>query len=386
MATANRTNWLNSLAWQVGFYLRTGSARRHDPEFEWRPYEHSRSGRLLDTRRAWRSLLHRLGLRDRPPMTLDWLHENAGLLWDTRSMLADDLSRLMFDSSLVVRLTSHRRYYFPRIDFDDLLEISASRAFEEPGFPHDYLGVPLGVFDVRFRDRPEQPALKVITREIQLRLVNSYRQYLVRRNGFDISPVAGDVVLDCGACIGEVSMLFAGLTAPGGEVHLFDPIPLHTRFCQLQASLNPAFADMIHVNTMAAGDSTHDARATLPNSLEIVPSAVSSDDFACTTLDDYVAKGVRRVDFIKMDIEGAEIAALNGASAVIREFRPRLAISGYHKPQDLWEIPNKLKDLNPDYVLAFGHHTPIIWESVFYAVDPSARERAGSGSRSRGGG
>jgi FkbM family methyltransferase len=295
-------------------------------------------------------------------------------------MLADDLSRLMFDASLVVRLTSHRRYYFPRIDFDDLLDISSGEAFAEPGFPHDYLGVPLGVFDVRFHDRPTQPPLRIITRRIQLDLVNSYRQYLVRRNGFDISPMAGDVVLDCGACIGEVSMLFAGLASPGGEVHLFDPIALHTRFCQLQASLNPAFADMIHVNTLAVGDSTHGASASSaqPDTGRIVPGAVSSDDFACTTLDDYVANGVRRVDFIKMDIEGAEIAALNGAASVIREFRPRLAISGYHKPEDLWEIPNRLKDLNPDYVLAFGHHTPIVWESVFYAADrttTAARER-----------
>lgn len=372
MSSAERSNWLNSMAWQIDFYRRSGRARRQDPEFEWGPYERSPSGRLPGTRRLVKGLLHRLGLRDRPPMTLDWLHENAGLLWDTRMLLADELSRLLFDSALVVRLTDHRRYYFPRIDFDDLLEVVAEHAFTEAGFPHDYLGVPLGVFDVRLRDRIDAPTLKIITRGIQLRLVNSYRQYLVRRNGYDLSPVPGDIVYDCGACIGEISLLFAGLVAPAGEVHLFDPIALHTRFCALQASMNPTLGALLHINTCAVGGSTHAASGAQADSGRIVPGAVSTDAFACTTLDDYAAARSGRVDFIKMDIEGAEMEALAGASRVIGECKPRLAISGYHKPEDLWEIPARLKALNPGYEITFGHHTPIGWESVFYAIDREA--------------
>ncbi len=70
-----------------------------------------------------------------------------------------------------------------------------------------------------------------------------------------------------------------------------------------------------------------------------------------------------------MDIEGAEMGALAGAAGVIAEFKPRMAISGYHKPEDLWEIPARIKALNPAYELTFGHHTPTGWESVFYALD-----------------
>ena len=77
-----------------------------------------------------------------------------------------------------------------------------------------------------------------------------------------------------------------------------------------------------------------------------LPQVVSTDDFPCTTLDDYAAQRGGRVDFIKMDIEGAELEALEGARRMIM-----------------------LKELNPDYVLTFGHHTPIFWESVFYAVN-----------------
>jgi FkbM family methyltransferase len=368
MRSKDRQNWQDSMRWQIDFYLRTGRARRKDPEFEWQSYESSRSGRFPEGRRHVRRLLHRLGLRPTPPMDAAWFDANAPLLWDTRGMFGDELSKLLFDSSIVVRLTNHRRYYFPRIDFDDLLEVRAEQPFVEPGLPHDYLGMPLGVFDVQLAGREELPALKVITRRIQLQLVNSYRQYLVRRDGADLSPVAGDVVFDCGSCIGEISMLFARLAAPTGQVHLFDPIALHTTFCQLQASLNPAYASMLHINTLAVSDQTHTVAKPQGDLNRITPGAVSASDFSSTTLDHYATAQVERVDFIKMDIEGAELAALRGASGVIQQFKPRLAISGYHKPEDLWEIPNKILDLNPGYKLAFGHHTPIVWESVFYAA------------------
>ena len=377
MSDAERTHWLSSMTWQVDFHSRLGRAKRFDPEFEWGPYERSPSGRLPETRRFAKKWLHKLGLRASAPMSQEWMHEHASLLWDTRSMLADELSKLLFDLALVLRLTNHRRYYYPRIDFDDLLEIEQEQPFATDGFPHDYLGVPLRLFDVRYQRRPDLPKMKIITRAAQLRLMNSYRQYLIRRNGYDISPVAGDVVLDCGACIGEIALLFAGLAAPAGQVHMFDPIALHARFCQLQASLNPAYAPMLHVNTLAVGDSTHERRRADAEAEHITPGAVSTADFPCTTLDDYATNKLKRVDFIKMDIEGAEMSALAGAAGVIAEFKPRLAISAYHKPEDLWEIPRKLKELNPDYEIMFGHHTPIGWESVFYAVDRAAmRSRA----------
>jgi FkbM family methyltransferase len=329
---------------------------------------------LFETRRFVKNVLHGLGLRAKAPLGVEWLREHGDKLWDTRTLLADELSRLLFDTALVLRLTSHRRFYFPRIDFDDLLEVVGSTAFREPGFPHDYLGVPLGVYDVRLRDRAGAAPLKVITRGIQLDLINSYRQYLVRRNGYDLSPRPGEVVYDCGACIGEISVLFAAMVAPAGQVHLFDPMPLHTRFCQLQGSLNPALGASLHVNTVAVGARTHEGRAAEATD-RIVPGAVVTDDFPTVALDDYAARQDRRVDFIKMDIEGAEMQTLAGAANVIREQKPRLAISGYHKPEDLWEIPAKLHELNPAYELTFGHHTPIHWESVFYATMQHAAPR-----------
>ena len=71
---------------------------------------------------------------------------------------------------------------------------------------------------------------------------------------------------------------------------------------------------------------------------------------------------------IKMDIEGSEAGALNGAARVIKQHAPRLAISIYHYPTDLWELPLLMKKLNPDYCLSIRHYGRELADTVCYAV------------------
>ncbi len=71
--------------------------------------------------------------------------------------------------------------------------------------------------------------------------------------------------------------------------------------------------------------------------------------------------------FIKMDIEGSEIPALLGARSIIQSDHPTLAISVYHRGDDLWEIPALLLEMNPGYRLYLRHHAHSICETVCYA-------------------
>ncbi|HEY8097641.1 MAG TPA: FkbM family methyltransferase, partial [Methylobacter sp.] len=76
---------------------------------------------------------------------------------------------------------------------------------------------------------------------------------------------------------------------------------------------------------------------------------------------------IPRVDFIKMDIEGAELAALKGASESIQKFKPRLAISLYHRLSDFIDIPSEIRRLHPEYRFYLGHHSVHQEETILYA-------------------
>ena len=73
------------------------------------------------------------------------------------------------------------------------------------------------------------------------------------------------------------------------------------------------------------------------------------------------------VTFIKMDIEGAEYKALCGAKETIKKYRPRLAISVYHKNEDILEIPRLILELG-DYELYLRHYTLTEGDTVLYAL------------------
>jgi hypothetical protein len=86
-------------------------------------------------------------------------------------------------------------------------------------------------------------------------------------------------------------------------------------------------------------------------------------------LDSMVIEGlVPRVDFIKMDIEGSELCALKGASGTIRKYRPKLAISLYHKPNDIFEIPLFIQKEFPFYEMYIYHYTIHNEETVLYCL------------------
>lgn len=76
----------------------------------------------------------------------------------------------------------------------------------------------------------------------------------------------------------------------------------------------------------------------------------------------------KRASYIKMNIEGAELDALDGASETIRRYAPKLAISAYHHPSHLWQVPAKALELRDDYQLYFRQHDGGIIETVLYAV------------------
>lgn len=73
-------------------------------------------------------------------------------------------------------------------------------------------------------------------------------------------------------------------------------------------------------------------------------------------------------NFIKMDIEGAEPEALEGAKEIIRKFNPILAISVYHEPEHLWCIAQQILDINANYNFKLHTHGDFGLEIILYAL------------------
>jgi FkbM family methyltransferase len=82
---------------------------------------------------------------------------------------------------------------------------------------------------------------------------------------------------------------------------------------------------------------------------------------------DNITKG-EEVTFIKMDIEGAELEALKGATETIKKYKPKLAICIYHRECDIVEIPRFIHQLVPQYKFYIRHHSFLPWETVLYAI------------------
>lgn len=364
-------NWYDNILYQIDFYQRGDKKKRTDKEYRWELFDNNMSP-LSFMKGQIKTILRKLGMLEPPENFsfdwLNWLETNAPKLWEARLMLKDEISLFLFDETLILRAVGFQKFYYPRVDYYDFIEVLSEESFCNEDLPDEYIGLPLKLFKIRLKNNSGMDTLNIITSKEDISLLNSYKQYFIRRKSVDISPVRGDVVLDCGACIGDISLMFAGLVGKEGEVHLFDPVPLHIRFCKLQASLNPSLADIMIINTLAVGNRSYVSFGEKNDSDIIAPGGLAVDSYTSTSLDDYIQNNAKRVDYIKMDIEGAEMDAIDGAVNIIKEYKPRLAISVYHKPDDIFEIPFKLNSLNPDYRLFFGHHSPFSFESVLYAL------------------
>jgi FkbM family methyltransferase len=90
-------------------------------------------------------------------------------------------------------------------------------------------------------------------------------------------------------------------------------------------------------------------RSGSENSVNI-GSVGTKETITVTTLDKFANdENIKKIDFIKADIEGAERDMLAGARNVLKEFAPKLAVCTYHLPDDHIILKEIILDANPNY-------------------------------------
>lgn len=199
----------------------------------------------------------------------------------------------------------------------------------------------------------------------------SYRQY----EHPNVCAIEGDIVVEAGAEKGEHARIFSQAVGPSGHVYAFEPAPHVLSECQQaidscrNVSILPVALGQERGSQSFILDNCGQSHVDMSRSDKT--NALGRIEVVVRTLDDFVCEqGLARVNFIKMDTEGYEMPILRGALQSLRRYRPKLQISIYHKPKDLWEIPAWIRQQVPGYRFYIGHHS-WQWETVLYAVHDS---------------
>jgi FkbM family methyltransferase len=178
----------------------------------------------------------------------------------------------------------------------------------------------------------------------------------------------GDVLIDGGSFDGSTAMGFSKIVGDNGFVYSFD--------CDLEN----IFPEYKRPNIKYFDFALYDSERTLnfhkylgvesPGSFVSEITEIIDDGLIvkAISLDDFNNRIMQssKIDFIKMDIEGAELKALQGSRNIILRDKPKLAIACYHVLEHYWEIPQLVLSIDPTYRIGFDHYSDYFDGSVLY--------------------
>jgi FkbM family methyltransferase len=199
------------------------------------------------------------------------------------------------------------------------------------------------------------------------------KQYEYNKNGTTIKSEKGDVVIDGGACWGDTALYFSNEVGSDGKVFSFEFIPNNIKIFDKNISLNEDLKNRIELvpNPLWENSSTKIFFKDFGPGSKVSMKPFKEMDGECFTrsIDDFVMeRKLAKIDFIKMDIEGAEMNAIRGAAQTIVQSKPKLAIALYHSADDFELIPKLIHELVPEYKFYFSHCTIYGEESMLFAT------------------
>lgn len=135
----------------------------------------------------------------------------------------------------------------------------------------------------------------------------------------------GDIVFDVGANIGYYTLIFADTVGDKGRVFAFEPCPRNIRNLENNVRRN-SFQNIV-IERTALGENSQAMNMYFPCDVQFgaggffkARSYLAQQKVGVVTLDDFIKnKGITRIDFLKLDIEGGEVFALRGMSAALNK-------------------------------------------------------------------
>ena len=195
----------------------------------------------------------------------------------------------------------------------------------------------------------------------------------------------GDVILNCGIASGFELPFFLNRLRGRGRIINVDPLG-ERYLCDYARGYARHFRDLLEPHDVALATYDGEMKMRVANEDGSGTSSfhVPEDDpalvaFPCLTVETVLQRaGVEKLDLIKMDLEGAEVALLPDVVAAMKKYRPQLAISIYHMIEHMIEVPHflmtSLEEYN-FYIVSYGYER---YETVFYCI-PQEKEMTARG-------
>jgi FkbM family methyltransferase len=304
--------------------------------------------------------------------------DRCSTLW---RRLGDEPSRELFLRFLAYRALgpAHVRLQFEPLDYRRaVIELSAKAIAEGgamgvPGLPLEWQ---FHLYDLSVAGYP----LRLLGQQLPLASTFVLSQYAYRDLSVGAFPRPGDVALDVGGCWGDTALWLAHHVGEQGAVHTFEPTPRNRALLERNLALNPDLALRVTVWEDPLGPTPDEpvwvrdsvsAGAQMQGELpaEDDPHGRESVELRTETIDALVARGaLPRVDFLKIDVEGADVGVLEGAARTLQEQRPKLALACYHRPDDVVRFPDLVDSLGLAYrwYLQCSTMTPV--DTVLFGV------------------
>ncbi|GAA0091814.1 FkbM family methyltransferase [Paraclostridium bifermentans] len=178
-----------------------------------------------------------------------------------------------------------------------------------------------------------------------------------------LSLTEKECFVDCGALDLQTTMNFLNVCC-GGKSYAFEPDISNFEKCMKMKEKYKL--NNIEIYNHGCGSKKEILKFTSTQNGSSYVSDNGNTEISIETLDQML--GLKEITFIKMDIEGMELEALKGSTEVIKKQRPKLAISIYHKNDDLINIPIFIKNLVPEYKFYIRHYSIYPAETILYAV------------------
>jgi len=175
-----------------------------------------------------------------------------------------------------------------------------------------------------------------------------------------IPPMKNIVFFDGGGYVGDTASEVIKNYPDFKKIYLIEPIPENIRIAKRE------LGEYENIEFLTCGVSNK--KETLFFNEEKSFSSIygkGAQSVEVDTIDKIVKE---KVDYIKLDIEGAEQNAIEGAHETIIKYKPVLAICIYHKAEDWYRIPEKVLAINSDYKIYLRHYMEGIFETVMYFI------------------